>query len=443
MSKFGTDGIRGKANVTLDVMTAYRIGCFLGDYFSKEGKHKIVIGKDTRLSGGMLEAAISAGITACGCDVYQIGVCPTPCVSYLVKEEGFACGVMISASHNPYYDNGIKVFSSKGTKLDRNVEEKIENYINSSDNLQLKNDGLIGEIVHMDGGVDKYLTWLNEIVPICLDGYKVAIDAANGSATTTAYKLLTKMGAKCDIIHNTPDGININTNCGSTHPEDLIDMVKNGDYDIGLAFDGDADRLMAIAPDGQVIDGDKTIYCCGKNMKEQGILANDTVVTTVMANLGLFRKLEEESLGCKVTQVGDKYVYECMVNESYDLGGEQSGHIIFGKHATTGDGLLTALKLLEVMVNTKKSINELTDDLFVYPQLLVNVPVNDKESALHDIEVNAMCKEIENILGKEGRILVRPSGTEPLVRVMVEAKTDEICHKYVHKVVDLIKEKKL
>ena len=443
MNKFGTDGIRGKANVTLDVMTAYRIGCFLGDYFSKEGKHKIVIGKDTRLSGDMLEAAISAGITACGCDVYQIGVCPTPCVSYLVKEEGFVCGVMISASHNPYYDNGIKVFSSKGTKLDRSVEEKIETYINSSDELPLKNDSLIGKIVHMDGGIDKYLTWLNEIVPICLEDYKVAIDAANGSATTTAYKLLTKMGAQCDIIHNTPDGININTNCGSTHPEDLINMVKNGDYDIGLAFDGDADRLMAVAPDGQIIDGDKTIYCCGKYMKEQGSLASDTVVTTVMANLGLFRKLEEESLSCKVTQVGDKYVHECMVNESYDLGGEQSGHIIFGKHATTGDGLLTALKLLEVMVNTKKSINELTDDLFVYPQLLVNVPVNDKESALHDTEVNAMCKEIENILGKEGRILVRPSGTEPLVRVMVEAKTDEICHKYVHQVVDLIKENKL
>jgi len=443
MNKFGTDGIRGKANVTLDVMTAYRIGCFLGDYFSKEGKHKIVIGKDTRLSGDMLEAAISAGITACGCDVYQIGVCPTPCVSYLVKEEGFVCGVMISASHNPYYDNGIKVFSSKGTKLDRSVEEKIETYINSSDELPLKNDSLIGKIVHMDGGIDKYLTWLNEIVPICLEDYKVAIDAANGSATTTAYKLLTKMGAQCDIIHNTPDGININTNCGSTHPEDLINMVKNGDYDIGLAFDGDADRLMAVAPDGQIIDGDKTIYCCGKYMKEQGSLASDTVVTTVMANLGLFRKLEEESLSCKVTQVGDKYVHECMVNESYDLGGEQSGHIIFGKHAMTGDGLLTALKLLEVMVNTKKSINELTDDLFVYPQLLVNVPVNDKESALHDTEVNAMCKEIENILGKEGRILVRPSGTEPLVRVMVEAKTDEICHKYVHQVVDLIKENKL
>ena len=441
--KFGTDGIRGKANETLPATIAYRLGFYLGLYFSKKQKGRIIIGKDTRLSSDMLEAAITAGVTAGGCDIYQIGICPTPCVSYLVREEEFSCGIMISASHNPFYDNGIKVFDAIGNKLEKEVEQEIEKYLNSSDELPGKVDNEIGVVMKMDNGVDKYLTWLEEIMPLNLAGYNIAIDAANGSATVSALKLLSQLKANCDIINNTPDGLNINTNCGSTHPEDLIKMVKQGNYDIGFAFDGDADRLLAVTRDGQLVDGDKIIYCCGKYLKEKEELPANTVVTTVMANLGLFRKLEDEQINCEVTQVGDKYVYECMQKENYVLGGEQSGHIIFSKYATTGDGLLTALMLLMVMINTKKSLSELTDDLFVYPQLLVNVPVKDKEKALRDQDILSLCGKIETALGKDGRILVRPSGTEPLVRVMVEAKTAELCNKHVYEVVDLINAKAL
>ena len=440
---FGTDGIRGKANKTLTAAVAFRLGFYLGLYFSKESKGKILIGKDTRLSSDMLEAAITAGATAGGADIYQIGICPTPCVSYLVRKEGFSCGVMISASHNPYYDNGIKVFNGNGNKLDREVELAIENYINGSEELEPKIDTEIGTVIKMENGVDEYLGWLNEIVPLDLSGYNIAIDAANGSATVSAYKLLTNLNANCDIINNSPNGININTDCGSTHPEGLIKMVKEGNYDIGLAFDGDADRLLAVASDGQLIDGDKIIYCCGKYLKDKNELPSNTVVTTVMANLGLFRKLEVEEINCKVTQVGDKYVYECMQNENYVLGGEQSGHIIFSKYATTGDGLLTALMLLKVMIDTTNSLNELTDDLFIYPQLLVNVPVKNKEKALLDDDLSSLCRRIEAELDKDGRILVRPSGTEQLVRVMVEAKTDALCDKHVYEVVELIKSKEL
>ena len=436
--KFGTDGIRGKANVSLPVTVAYRIGCYLGYYFSQNGKEKILIGKDTRRSGSMLESALAAGIVACGCDVYQLGVCPTPSVAYLVQKENFACGVMISASHNPYYDNGIKIFNGRGMKLEREIEEKIEAYLANDSELELCTQENIGEIYHWNEGLNEYLDWLQEIVPLDLHGYKVALDTANGSATTTAYRLLTRMGADCTIIHNEPNGLNINTACGSTHPESLIAMVKDGDYDIGFAFDGDADRLIAIAPDGQQINGDKILYCCGKYLKDKQALPDNMIVTTVMANMGLFKVLEHEQIGCKITAVGDKYVFECMNKEGYVLGGEQSGHIIFKEHANTGDGLLTALKLLEVMKHTGKGINELTDALYVYPQLLVNVKVHDKEKAMQDPEVLEACARIEKELEGDGRILVRCSGTEPLVRVMVEAKSDELCHKYVYEVVEIV-----
>ena len=438
MYKFGTDGIRGKANVTLPVDVAYRIGCYLGYYFSQNGKQRILIGKDTRRSGSMLENALAAGIVACGCDAYLLGVCPTPSVAYLVKTQGFACGVMISASHNPYYDNGIKIFNALGMKLEREIEEKIEEYLRSTTNIELCTDANIGEIYRWNDGLDLYLNWLNEIVPLDLSGYKIALDVANGSATTTAYKLLTRMGANCTLMHSEPNGLNINTACGSTHPESLIDEMVRGDYDLGLAFDGDADRLIAIAPDGQQINGDKVLYCCGKYLKEKNALPANKIVTTVMANMGLFKVLEKEGIDCEITAVGDKYVFENMYKNGYALGGEQSGHIIFIEHANTGDGLLTALKLLEVMKHTGKSINELTDALYVYPQLLVNVKVHDKEKAMQDPEVLAACDRISKELEGDGRILVRCSGTEPLVRVMVEAKSDELCHKYVYEVVEII-----
>ena len=436
--KFGTDGIRGKANVSLPVNVAYRIGCYLGYYFSQSGKEKILIGKDTRRSGSMLESALAAGIVACGCDVYLLGVCPTPSVAYLVKTEGFACGVMISASHNPYYDNGIKIFNAMGMKLERDVEEKIEQYLSYDAEMELCTGDGIGEIYHWQDGLNLYLDWLQEIVPLDLNGYKIALDVANGSATTTAYQLLTRMGAECTLIHGEPDGLNINTACGSTHPESLIQLVEEGSYDIGLAFDGDADRLIAIAPDGQQINGDKVLYCCGKYLKDKGMLPDNKIVTTVMANMGLFKVLQNENIDCEITAVGDKYVFERMNQFGYVLGGEQSGHIIFKEHANTGDGLLTALKLLEVMKHTGKSINELTDALYVYPQLLVNVKVRDKEKAMEDAEVLEACARIEKELEGDGRILVRCSGTEPLVRVMVEAKSDELCHKYVYEVVKII-----
>lgn len=436
--RFGTDGIRGKANETLNARTAYRIGRFLGYYFSKDGKQKILIGKDTRRSSSMFEHAIASGIAASGCDAYLLGGCPTPSVAYLVRRDRFACGVMISASHNPFHDNGIKLFSGEGTKMDRSVEEQIETYLEEEASVPYAIEAAIGDVISFDDGIEEYLNWLQSIVSVDLTGMRIALDTANGSATRTAYPLLTRMGAVCDWIHGEPDGLNINTACGSTHPESLIEMVKQGTYDIGLAFDGDADRLIAVAPDGQEINGDKVLYCCGKYYKETGELNQNTIVTTVMANLGLFKKLEQEDIRYEVTQVGDKYVYECMSRNGYDLGGEQSGHIIFRRYATTGDGLLTALKLLEVMKHTGKSINELTDDLFIYPQLLVNVPVRNKEQVMEDERVKKACREVEEALHGDGRILVRPSGTEPLVRVMVEGKTDAVCHEFVYHVVNVI-----
>ncbi|MCF0110302.1 MAG: phosphoglucosamine mutase [Erysipelotrichaceae bacterium] len=440
--KFGTDGIRGKANETLDALTAFRIGKYLGYYFSQKEKQTILVGKDTRRSGSMLEHAIASGIAAGGCDAYLLGVGPTPAVAYLVRKDPFVCGVMISASHNPFYDNGIKLFSAGGTKMPREVEERIEAYLEgSTEEIPYATEGAIGEVIDFPNGIEEYLQWLRDTVNLDLTGMRILIDTANGSATRTAHRLLSELGADVEWHHGKPDGLNINTNCGSTHTQDIRSRIVQGTYDIGFAFDGDADRLIAIAPDGQEINGDKILYCCGKYMKQQGILADDVVVTTVMANLGFFRKLDGEGMKYDVTQVGDKYVYESMSKNGYDIGGEQSGHIIFRHHATTGDGLLTALKILEVMVKTGKSINELTDDLFIYPQLLVNVKVKDKEAMMNDPDVLAACQRVKDELGNEGRVLVRPSGTEPLVRVMVEAKSDELCKHYVDMVCEVIQSK--
>ena len=440
MFEFGTDGVRGKANETLPVEVAYRLGSYLGDHYSKEEKGKILIAKDTRLSSGMYEMAVAAGIAAHGCDVYLEGYAPTPSVAHLVITHKFACGIMISASHNPYYDNGIKVFSAQGSKLDRKVEQQIETYLNAKEDLPNKTNDQIGQVIDWPQGLEEYLTWLEDLHPLNLKGVKLALDTANGSSSFTAYRLLTKLGATCDNFNHEPNGLNINTNCGSTHPGQLIEIMKKGDYDLGLAFDGDADRLIAIAPDGQEITGDKVLYSLGKYLKSKGKLPDDTIVTTVMANLGLFKKLDEAKIAYKITPVGDKYVHEEMVKGNYQIGGEQSGHIIFLDQATTGDGLLTALNILEMIQDTGKSINELTDDLFIYPQLLVNVKVKNKQKVQDDPEVKAACKKVEKALGNEGRILVRPSGTEPLLRVMVEAKTDQLCKEYVDQVVDVVKE---
>ena len=435
---FGTDGIRGKANVALDVNRAFLVGQCLGHLFSRNRRGKILVGKDTRQSSGMFEHAIAAGASSCGADVYLMSTCPTPAVAFLTKEKEFDCGVMISASHNPFYDNGIKVFSSQGTKLDPKTESQIEDYIDGKSEIELCTEDQIGEIIGYNEGLEHYLTWMGNIFPLDLSGFRIAVDCANGSASVTAQRLLERLGADCTVICDKPNGININTDCGSTHPERLQQLVKEGNFDLGLAFDGDADRLIATDSNGHLLDGDFILYICGQHMKRKNELNGNTIVTTVMANLGFFKAMERVKINTISTQVGDKYVYECMVKEDYVLGGEQSGHIIFKEHSTTGDGLLTACKLLEVMKETKKTAIELSEGLDIYPQLLVNVKVQDKQKVMESPLIKQAIEEAEKQLDGNGRILVRPSGTEPLVRVMVEAKTDEICQQMVQKIVDRI-----
>lgn len=440
---FGTDGARGRVNENLTLDMAVRIGQYLGWYYGKERHAKIIIGKDTRLSSDMFEMGLAAGATSTGANVYLLGVCPTPSVSYLIRKEHFDCGIMVSASHNPYYDNGIKLFNHEGCKMNPEIEEAVEQYIDGKISVPLAKDDALGNVIEWSEGLEIYESWLKEIVNIDLSGMKIAVDLANGSATATAVETLSALGATVEAIHNSPNGININTECGSTHPQSLQKMMREGNYDVGFAFDGDADRLIAVDEEGNLFNGDYTLYVCGRYMKKKNKLNKNTVVTTVMANLGLYHAFRDNVIDYEQTAVGDKYVFECMQNNDYRVGGEQSGHIIFLEHAVTGDGLLTALKLLEIMVDEKKSLKELGKDLFIYPQLLVNVEVKDKNKTMESPELKAKIDEVAAELGDEGRILVRPSGTEPLVRVMVEAKTDELCHDYVYRIIDFIKENNL
>ena len=438
---FGTDGIRGKANEGLTAERAFVVGRYLGWYYSQKGKKNIVIGKDTRLSSDMLESALAAGITSEGCDAYLAGYCPTPMICYLTVHEDFAVGAMISASHNPFYDNGIKVFSKQGVKLQGEVEALIEDYIDGKIEIPYKTEGEIGRIVNYPEGLDHYLNFVVSEFPLDLHGIKIAMDCANGSATYTAEKALRRLGAECTIFCNDPNGTNINRKCGSTHPERFQEYMKLGSYDLGLTFDGDADRQILVRPDGELVNGDYVLYICGKYYRDKGVLTNNTIVTTVMANLGLWKAMEREHINVAKTDVGDKYVYDCMTKNDYILGGEQSGHIIFSRHETTGDGLVTALAILKVMKNTGKSISELCEGLRIYPQLLVNVKVNDKTKVMDDPEVQEAIARVNKDLNGNGRILVRPSGTEPLLRVMAEAETDEICQQVCGQVADVIKAK--
>ena len=435
---FGTDGVRGQANEGLTLEMSIKIGQYLGWYYGKEKHAKILIGKDTRLSGDMFELGLAAGATSTGAQVYLLGVCPTPAISYLVRKERFDCGIMVSASHNPYYDNGIKCFNHNGEKMEEELLLEIESYMDGKCEIELATGDHIGEYFDWEDGLEIYMSWLKEIVPVDLEGYRIAVDLANGSATSTVVETLDSLGATVEAINNSPNGININTKCGSTHPENLQRMMKENDFDLGLAFDGDADRLIAVDPKGNLVDGDHILYICSRYMKEKNTLNKNMCVTTVMANLGLYKALDANKIDYIKTDVGDKYVFEEMQKHDYYLGGEQSGHIIFYEHAVTGDGLLTALKLLEIMKNTGKGITELSEGLFIYPQLLKNVKVNDKNKALKDESLKAVVDEVAKELGDEGRILVRPSGTEPLIRVMVEAKTDALCAKYVSHVVEFI-----
>ena len=442
---FGTDGFRGEANVNLTVEHAFQVGRFLGWYYGEKNKPercRVVIGKDTRRSSYMFEYSLVAGLTASGADVYLLHVTTTPSVSYVVRTEGFHCGIMISASHNPFYDNGIKVINEKGEKLEEDVISQIEDYLDGkSGPLPLAVKENIGRTVDFAAGRNRYIGYLISIATRSFKNKKVAVDCANGSASTIAKNVFDALGAETHVIHNEPNGLNINLNCGSTHIEELQKYVVAEGCDVGFAYDGDADRCIAVDETGRIIDGDAILYICGKYMKEQGSLFHNTVVTTVMSNLGLYKALEKEGISYVQTAVGDKYVYENMAATGHCLGGEQSGHIIFSKHATTGDGILTSLKVMEVMLEKKESLSKLAAPLAVYPQVLKNVRVKDKQAAQDDPAVQEEAKKVAERLGNEGRILLRQSGTEPLVRVMVEAKDLETCQSCVDQVVKVIEER--
>lgn len=444
---FGTDGFRGEANVTLTVEDSYKVGRFLGWYYGQKTKAdrcRVVIGKDTRRSSYMFEYSLVSGLTASGADVYLLHATTTPSVSYVVRTEEFDCGIMISASHNPYYDNGIKVINGRGEKLEEETIEKIESYLDGEmGEIPFAKRDAIGRTVDYAAGRNRYIGYLISLATRSFKNMRVGLDCANGSASAIAKNVFDALGAETHVINNTPDGLNINTNCGSTHIEGLQKYVVENHLDVGFAYDGDADRCLAVDSEGKLVDGDKILYVCGKYMKEQGTLVNNTVVTTVMSNFGLYKAFEREGISYEKTAVGDKYVYENMSQNGHCLGGEQSGHIIFSKHATTGDGILTSLKLMEVILEKKETLAKLADEVQIYPQVLKNVRVKDKEAAQADRDVQAEVQKVSDALGDTGRILVRPSGTEPLIRVMVEAPTDEICGKYVAQVVEMIEKKGL
>ena len=438
---FGTDGFRGEANVKLTVEHAYKVGRYLGWYYKKDNyRPQIVIGKDTRRSSYMFEYALVAGLTASGADVSLLHVTTTPSVSYVVRTEGFDCGIMISASHNPYYDNGIKLLNRNGQKMEAVVEEKIEKYIDGEiEELPFAKREEIGCATDFSVGRNRYIGYLISLPTRSFKNKRVGLDCSNGSASAIAKSVFDALGAKTFVIHNNPDGTNINTNCGSTHMESLQKFVVENNLDVGFAYDGDADRCLAVDENGNLIDGDLIMYICGKYMKEKEKLRNDTVVTTVMSNIGLYKAFDREGIKYEKTNVGDKYVYENMVQNGHSLGGEQSGHIIFSKHATTGDGILTSLKLMEVLMEKKTTMGTIASEVKIFPQLLENLRVTDKDIVLNHPDVLAAEKEVEEALGDNGRILVRASGTEPLLRVMVEVETQELCKKYVKKVIDAMK----
>ncbi len=437
---FGTDGFRGEANEVLTVEHAFKVGRYLGWYYGQDHKARVVIGKDTRRSSYMFEYALAAGITASGADAYLLHVTTTPSVSYVTRTEDFDCGIMISASHNPYYDNGIKIINGKGHKMEAEVEEKIEAYIDGKvGELPLAKKEHIGRTVDYAAGRNRYIGHLISLATRSFKNMRIGLDCANGSAFAIAKSVYDALGAKTYVINNEPDGTNINTNCGSTHIEVLQEYVREKNLDIAFAFDGDADRCIAVDENGEVVNGDLILYICGKYLKEQGRLNGDTIVTTIMSNLGLYKACDKAGIRYEKTAVGDKYVYENMVKNNFCLGGEQSGHIIFSKYATTGDGILTSLMVMEVVMEKKQTLSKLAEEVKIYPQILKNVRVADKKTARENPEVVKAVDAVAKALGDDGRILVRESGTEPVIRVMVEAATDEICEKYVDQVIDVMK----
>lgn len=453
---FGTDGFRGEANENLTADHAYKVGRLLGWYYGELKRQKgddtpakIVIGKDTRRSSYMFEYSIVGGLTASGADAYLLHVTTTPSVAYIARVDEFDCGIMISASHNPYYDNGIKLINGNGEKMDEETISLVEDYIDGKlevfgqkwEEVPFAHREHIGCTVDYISGRNRYVGYLISLGMYSFRGMKVGLDCANGSSWNIAKSVFDALGAKTYVINASPDGTNINMNAGSTHIEGLCKYVVENGLDVGFAYDGDADRCLCVDEKGNVISGDHILYIYGAYMKERGKLLNNTVVTTVMSNFGLYKAFDELGIGYAKTAVGDKYVYEYMTKNSCRIGGEQSGHIIFSKYASTGDGILTSLKMMEVMMAKKKKMSELAEPLKIYPQVLENIRVTDKKAAQQDGDVQAAVKAVAQELGESGRILVRESGTEPLVRVMVEAADEDICRRYVDSVINVIRSK--
>ena len=440
MSKyFGTDGFRGKAGVDLTADHAFRIGRFLGWYYSRrhtDDKARIVIGKDTRRSSYMYESALSAGITSTGADAYLLHVTTTPCVSYITRTESFDCGVMISASHNPFYDNGIKLMNHEGEKMDDALQDELEAYLDSdADKVPWATEDRIGCTIDFYSGRNRYIGYLTGLAARSFSKHKVALDCANGSAWMIGRSVFDALGAKTYVLNDKPDGVNVNLNCGSTHIEGLQAYMKENRLDVGFAFDGDADRCLAVDELGNVVNGDHIMYICAKYLKEHGQLPSNTVVTTVMSNFGLYKALDRIGIGYEKTAVGDRYVYENMKEFDHLIGGEQSGHIIFRKYAHTGDGLITAIMLMGVLIDTQLPLSVLASEVTMYPQILKNVVVDDKDGTLADPAVQASVERCTAELGADGRVLLRKSGTEPVLRVMSEAGTLEECEKQVDSII--------
>ena len=436
---FGTDGFRGEANKNLTVDHAFRIGRYLGWYYGREHKAKVVIGKDTRRSSYMFENALCAGLTASGADAYLLHVTSTPSVSYIARADDFDCGIMISASHNPFYDNGIKLLNSDGEKMEDSVLDGIEEYLDSDRALPYAERADIGCTVDYAAGRNRYIGYLISLATRSYKGFRVGLDCANGSTWMMAKSVFDALGADTYVISNRPDGLNINVDCGSTHIEQLQKLVLNHHLDVGFAFDGDADRCLAVDEKGEVINGDHILYVCAKYMQDRGTFGNSKVVTTIMSNMGLYKALDELGIGYEKTAVGDKYVAENMREHGHLIGGEQSGHIIFGRLANTGDGILTAIKVMEAITETKMTLSELAAPMVMYPQKLKNVVVTDKDETLACAEVKAAVKAVEDELGSEGRVVLRKSGTEPLLRVMVEATSQELCEEKVDQIIDAMR----
>ncbi len=454
---FGTDGFRGETNINLTSMQAYRVGRFLGWYYSSEisgcreagYRPRIVIGKDTRRSSYMLEYSIAAGITASGADAYMLHVTTTPSVSFVTHQDEFDCGIMITASHNPFYDNGIKVINKYGEKLDDETTALIEAYIDGDmeqlgiggDDLPLAHRERIGCIVDYVSGRNRYVGYLISLASNSYKKLRIGLDCANGASWMIAKAVFDALGAQTVVVGAEPDGLNVNVKCGSTHIENLCAIVKEKHLDVGFAFDGDADRCIAVDENGNAVDGDAMMYILANRLKSRGMLNKNTVVATVMSNSGLVSSLQKAGIDCVQTKVGDRFVYECMQKNDFSLGGEQSGHIILKKYATTGDGILTAIMLTEEVADRKSSLSKLAEPVNLYPQYMINMRVKSKESVMEDDDVKKECDKVEKLIDGNGRVLLRKSGTEPVIRIMVESKTEDLCREYAKMIADVIKER--